>query len=300
MEVSSGRSHFPADVAELLPHRGTMLLLDELIESSPDFAVGVSVVTSTNPFLDSTGKLNSVCFVELLAQLAGASEAINAITRGDSEPVSGYLVGVNDFFITGRAVVGDALQLKIRRLMSINNVTVLEGDVFCGGGRLASGRLKLYNAKGGPNPPAPAPVSGLAAGSPGHPIGGAVSSHILKNMKVADLSREAGTATGEFCFQADFPGFDGHFPGNPIVPGIVLAAMSKAVSEALCGAPLTLSALSHAKFSKLVLPSETVTVVVSHSATGGGYSARSQLTSAGKPVATIEYSVVKEKTDCEK
>lgn len=295
--MESAALHLPANAVEFVPHRGTMLLFGELRESSADYASGVSVVTSENPFLDSKGKLDSVCLVECLAQLTAASEGFNARTKGDGVIKSGYLVGINDFSIQGRAGIGDTLQLKMRKLLEINNVVVAEGDVYVGGECLASGKLKFYRTEGIPIPPATASVDGKAAGSPAHAGRGVMFGHILENLKVTDLSPETGTAAGEFCFQKDFPGFDGHFPGNPILPGIVMVAMSKAVSEAVCGVPLLLSGVEHAKFSKLVLPGDAIKVAVSVSETGGGYLVRSQLISAGKTAAIFKYSAIGETSD---
>lgn len=295
----SGALQLPMKAVELVPHRGTMLLIGELRESSPEYASGVSVITSNNPFLDSKGKLDSVCFVECLAQLTAASEGFNARTLGDGVIRSGYLAGINDFSIQGRAGIGDTLQLKMRKLLEMNNVVVAEGDVHAGGERLASGKLKFFIAESAAVAPATATVEYVAAGSAVHAARGVMFGHILDNLTMVDISKEAGTATGAFCFQNNFPGFDGHFPGNPILPGIVMVAMSKAVSEAVCGASLLLSGLSYAKFTKLVLPGEAIKVAVSVGESGGVYTVRSQLTSAGKTAATFEYSAKKETLDNE-
>lgn len=288
----------PVKAEELVPHRGMMLLIGELRESSLERATGASTITSANPFVDSRGRLDGVCFVECLAQLTAASEGFNARTIGDGVIRSGYLVGVNDFSINGRAGIGDTLVLKMRKLLEINNVVVAEGDVHVDGKCLASGKLKFYIAQSAAIPPA-ATVERAAAEPAVRSVRGVMCGHILDNLKITDLSKEAGTATGEFCFQNDFPGFDGHFPGNPILPGIVMVAMSKAVSEAVCGAPLLLSGLSHSKFAKLVLPGEAIKVSVRVSEAGGAYTVRSQLTSAGKTAATLEYSVKGETPDNE-
>ncbi len=295
----SERLHLPANAVGLVPHRRAMLLIGELRESTPENAAGVSVIAANNPFLDSKGKLDGVCFVECLAQLTAASEGFNAKTTGDGIVRTGYLVGVNDFSIKGRAVIGDTLQLKMRKLLEMNNVVVAEGDVYVGGKCLASGKLKFYIAESAAIPAATASVEKKLAGSAAHPERGVMFGHILDNLKIAGVSVEAGTATGEFCFQKDFPGFDGHFPGNPILPGIVMVAMSKAVSEAVCGAPLLLSGLAFAKFTKLVLPGDAIKVTVSVKEAGGAYAVRAQLSSEGKTAATFDFSAIKESADNE-
>ena len=55
---------------------------------------------------------------------------------------------------------------------------------------------------------------------------------------------------------ADHPAFAGHFPGHPIVPGVVLLDLAQAAIEAEQG--LQLGGLAMAKFLRPVGPAEVV------------------------------------------
>lgn len=67
---------------------------------------------------------------------------------------------------------------------------------------------------------------------------------------------------------ADLPAFAGHFPGRPIVPGVVLVDRALlAIGQAL-GRPLAGTRLGAAKFFSPVGPGETL--VFSFSALAGG------------------------------
>ena len=55
---------------------------------------------------------------------------------------------------------------------------------------------------------------------------------------------------------ADHPAFAGHFPGRPIVPGVVLLDLAQRAIEAGCGARLL--GLSVAKFHRPVGPGEAL------------------------------------------
>ena len=133
----------PVKAWDVVPHRGTMLLIDELCECSSEHAVGKTSVTSKNPFLDAGGRLEGVCFVELLAQLAAASRGLDILKT--SGPVKGgYLTGVNDFIINKRASLGDLLYLRFKKTMEMETVIVIDGSIFLHDECLAYGRLKLH------------------------------------------------------------------------------------------------------------------------------------------------------------
>ena len=61
---------------------------------------------------------------------------------------------------------------------------------------------------------------------------------------------------------ADSPWFSGHFPDNPILPGIAqLEMIVKLVSEA-AGIPLKLTGMSRVKFRKIVRPGDLLDIQV--------------------------------------
>ncbi|MBI9080493.1 MAG: hypothetical protein JEY79_12230 [Pseudodesulfovibrio sp.] len=64
----------------------------------------------------------------------------------------------------------------------------------------------------------------------------------------------------EFTFEADFIGFDGHFPDNPILPAVVqLMAGTVATGEAV-GEQLFANGVSRAKFLKQIRPGNLLLV----------------------------------------
>ena len=79
---------------------------------------------------------------------------------------------------------------------------------------------------------------------------------------------------GQFAIPPDPPSLQGHFPGNPVVPGVVL------LDEVLACLPPGLTLLT-AKFTAPVLPGMVVEVTTVTSATGRIAFA---CTAAGQPV----------------
>jgi 3-hydroxymyristoyl/3-hydroxydecanoyl-(acyl carrier protein) dehydratase len=59
----------------------------------------------------------------------------------------------------------------------------------------------------------------------------------------------------EFCIPHDHPSLAGHFPGRPIVPGVLLLEQAVAAIEAAHGA-LGALRLPQAKFARPLLPGE--------------------------------------------
>ena len=67
---------------------------------------------------------------------------------------------------------------------------------------------------------------------------------------------------------ADHPTFAGHFPGNPIVPGVVLLDRAILFAEEMLGQPGLNWQVGNAKFFSPVLPEEALTFVLTTKPSG--------------------------------
>lgn len=67
---------------------------------------------------------------------------------------------------------------------------------------------------------------------------------------------------------ARHPAFDGHFPGAPILPGVVLLAEAMAILESLHGRPAEQWTLASAKFLSPAHPGEALTMLHEQLANG--------------------------------
>ena len=67
---------------------------------------------------------------------------------------------------------------------------------------------------------------------------------------------------------ADHPAFAGHFPGNPIVPGVVLLDRAILFAEEMLGQPGLNWQVGNAKFFSPVRPEEALTFVLEAKASG--------------------------------
>ncbi len=81
----------------------------------------------------------------------------------------------------------------------------------------------------------------------------------IQNCAAGPARRGAsGAWSMDFTFPPSFMGFDGHFPGRPILPGMVQIMAATLVAGS--GGPLALEKISRAKFSRIVEPGETIRV----------------------------------------
>jgi predicted hotdog family 3-hydroxylacyl-ACP dehydratase len=109
-------------IEDLLPHRGRMMLIDEIIEMDEERAVAVSVVTDRWPLFD--GKtVSPIILIELIAQTAGISNGLERIRKhGKDSEKKGWLVGIkrSRFFV-------DAIPLQTRIITRSENVFKYDG-----------------------------------------------------------------------------------------------------------------------------------------------------------------------------
>ena len=69
--------------------------------------------------------------------------------------------------------------------------------------------------------------------------------------------RGDGSYQASITFDRDFPGFDGHFPGNPIVPGVCeLSAVELLAQVITDNLNLKTCAILHTKFKAPLLPDD--------------------------------------------
>ncbi|HEX2965650.1 MAG TPA: hypothetical protein VHO84_07685 [Syntrophorhabdaceae bacterium] len=80
--------------------------------------------------------------------------------------------------------------------------------------------------------------------------------------KSGDLEFSGGdTVSRRYCFKDDFIGFDGHFPGYPVLPAFVQVLLAISVMEEWSGSIHKLLSMPKAKFHKELKPHQEISVV---------------------------------------
>lgn len=75
--------------------------------------------------------------------------------------------------------------------------------------------------------------------------------------QISDLEQGDGTLSCTISYNADHDIFKGHFPGNPVVPGVCTMAIIKAVLEEASSQKLMLKESGGVKFLGLINPGMT-------------------------------------------
>ena len=68
---------------------------------------------------------------------------------------------------------------------------------------------------------------------------------------------EDGGVRARFRARADSPWFEGHFPGEPVLPGIAQLSMAFEAAEKARGEKLTLRGLRRVRFKKVIRPGDS-------------------------------------------
>jgi 3-hydroxyacyl-[acyl-carrier-protein] dehydratase len=74
--------------------------------------------------------------------------------------------------------------------------------------------------------------------------------------------RQTSDRAGKIVLNYDFPGFAGHFPGNPIVPGAALIEMSVLLASKIKQRNLNLRVINKVKFMLPVVPNDELLFLI--------------------------------------
>ncbi len=287
----------PISAARILPHRETMLLLDEVAECRDGFARCVARIGPDHPFVNGRGELEPVALVEILSQAAAALRGCEGSGQ-DEAPRIGYLAGIKEFEVHRRPRSGDVLNVEIRQTVMLGSVAMMEGRILIGDDCISSGTLKVWEESDGVSPRTPE-VPGSAVEESGDvdfderldDRDSPMRRALLRSLVRTELSEAEDRAIGEFRFAPSFLGFRGHFPGFPILPGVVMIQSALIVCERLLECSLRLSEVERAKFSGQVHPGHSVQTEVRLKPDGGRWKIRVNLTRGEDRVADLRMIV---------
>ena len=101
-----------------------------------------------------------------------------------------------------------------------------------------------------------------------------------------------GELSAHFIFPPEFSGFQGHFPGNPVLPGVCIIQAVLVMLEAWKKAPVSLKSVVSAKWLSPVKPcAELHFTSRASGAEGVESTVKTQVTCGGEKVAEVNLRV---------
>ncbi|HEM48887.1 MAG TPA: hypothetical protein ENO27_01625 [Caldithrix sp.] len=259
----------PAPAIDLVPHRNRMLLIDSLDEFSRDRGRGHLQISDKNLFIKNNGRLDAVVYIELLAQLIAAHSGYEAQLNNSISKI-GFLVGLKDLKFYQFVSAGDIIDMHIKKDYEFDKISYVCGKIYCKNSLIAEGTLKLWEQPAENFQPEfpqiddePTKKYKLTNPSANNIITEmALNKAIADNLYELDIAEDQSSIGAKLYFSDDFAGFDGHFPGNPLLPGILMMKAGIFISEIALGKLLIVDKIKQAKFAKSIFPKQEVNLNV--------------------------------------
>lgn len=104
----------------------------------------------------------------------------------------------------------------------------------------------------------------------------------------ARLEGTPGPGMVDFRFDAELPFFAGHFPGQPILPGIFQIEIARTAAEWSLGQLLVVRTVGKAKFTRPVRPGETLRLTLKLSADGPDHLAQGKFSVGDQSAGEVQ------------
>lgn len=135
---------FPMDSMQIIPHRGKMKLIGDVLQYDDGEGTVEARIGSDSLFLTPDGQVETVVAVELIAQ---ACAAINGLDGAESdEPARrGYLVSVDSADFYSPIPPDQTLSVHARRECVVGGFHIFSGQIRSGQELLAEARVKVWS-----------------------------------------------------------------------------------------------------------------------------------------------------------
>lgn len=256
------------EVNDKIPHRDEMRLIDGIAFKDKNKVTLSIIVPSDSIFVAPDKVVAPLAMIEMLAQLCSAQYTFEEGLDHDGH-LCGYLVGIDNVKFTEPVYAGDKLDLIAWNVIELKEVHRILGEVFRDDIIVGQAELTLYKTEEWISQPEIADhQKGLVnVLSKEYSLWASerdtVSKEIVQSISNIDVKHEE-SVEATICFQPDFVGFSGHFPGYPVLPGIVIIYAGWLLAEMCANKKLDLYFIKKAKFIRPIHPLDTVDVILKH------------------------------------
>ena len=136
------------DIETLLPHRGRMKLVEEIVALDEDHAVSRSVVRNGWPLCDGRS-VSAIVLIELVAQTAAVNNGWELIQRhGPDADNRGWIVGIKSAqLLVDQIAIGTTVTIQSRNQFQYDNFREIRGVAKIGDQVAAEVVLQLIQAE---------------------------------------------------------------------------------------------------------------------------------------------------------
>ena len=256
----------PCSIIDLIPQKGKMSFDQSLLKTEHDDGESRAVIREENLFLDDHGQLSNAALIEYVNQLNAAVSSYNG--QHHHKPArKGLFVGLQDAEFPRTVHLGDTLTVEAVKTEEVAQVTFVQGVIYRGAEKIAQVVTKLYEAKD--------PSEFDAITSPARILQPWTMAKIVQPPAYLDSSLQRilyghfqniiiadDTISLRFALPEECAVFDGHFPGNPILPGVVLLEIGMLAVRLIVKDTVHLQSIKRMKISSVVLPRQVVSATV--------------------------------------
>lgn len=135
-------------IKDLLPHRGRMLLVEEIVQVDKDAAVSRAVVKAQWPTCDAAGA-SPLLIIELVAQTSGLSNGLDRLIKeGRGTETKGWLVGIKkaELFVDFLEL-GAVITTRAKNSFKFEGFREIEGQASIDGQVVGTATLQVVRAE---------------------------------------------------------------------------------------------------------------------------------------------------------
>lgn len=292
---------FPILSDEIIPHRNSMQLLYALTECEIGRAKGISRISRKSVFCDAKSVCDEIVGIELMAQLSAAYKGYLKRKKDERYNI-GFLVGIKDFLFHEKLNVDDEIETEARIKLELDKAFIVEGEVRQNGELKASGIITVWDE----DKPFDAGIEKNECNAENknkdifldlislkNPLN-TISEDVLKSLRTLSLEKndDEEIIQGEYYFSDKFHLFQGHFPGFPILPGIILIKSVFLPINLLMHTPHRIDRIQNIKFLSPIFPNQSFKFITHVKKDNNKCIIKSKLTSGNKNVANLSMTAV--------
>ncbi len=135
----------PIDSTPVIPHRGKMKLIGDVLDFSDGWGLVAARLESSSMFVKPNGEVEQIVAIELIAQAVAAFNVFESFQE-DKPPANGYLVSVDKAEFYAAITSNEDLVIEVNLDCKIGDFQIFNGQLrFCDK-LLAEVAVKVWSA----------------------------------------------------------------------------------------------------------------------------------------------------------